>query len=56
MPDLIKRAFADKMTEADLPPDLKEKINLAREAANPKFTPSMVAETLLARYRQQKAG
>ena len=56
MPDLVKRAFADKMTEADLPQDLKEKVNLAREAANPKFTPSMVAETLLARYRQQKAG
>jgi hypothetical protein len=56
MPDLVKRAIADKMTEDDLPFDLKEKVNLAREAANPKFTPSMVAERLLERYRQQKAG
>ncbi len=39
MPDLVKRAVADQMTEEDLPEDLKEKVNLAREAANPKFTP-----------------
>ena len=56
MPDLVKRAIADKMTEDDLPEDLKEKVNLAREAANPKFTPSMVADKILERYRQGKVG
>ena len=56
MPDLVKRAIADKMTEEDLPEDLKEKVNLAREAANPKFTPSMVAKQILERYRQGKVG
>ena len=56
MPDLVKRAIADEMTEDDLPEDLKEKVNLAREAANPKFTPSMVAKTILERYRQGKVG
>ena len=56
MPDLLKRAVADEMTEDDLPEDLKEKVNLAREAANPKFTPNMVAKTILARYRQGKVG
>ena len=56
MPELVTRAIADKMTEDDLPEDLKEKVNLAREAANPKFTPSMVAKTILERYRQGKVG
>ncbi len=46
MPDLVKRAVADQMTEEDLPEDLKEKVNLAREAANPKFTPTEVASQL----------
>jgi hypothetical protein len=51
-----RRAKPDKMTEDDLPFDLKEKVNLAREAANPKFTPSMVADKILERYRQGKVG
>ena len=56
MPELVKRALADKLEEDDLPLDLQEKIGLAREAANPKFTPSMVAERLLAQYRLKRAG
>ena len=56
MPELVKRAIADKLEEDDLPLDLQEKIGLAREAANPKFTPSMVAEKLLAQYRLKRAG
>ena len=56
IPDLLKRAIADKLTEEQLPEDLQQKIRLAREAANPKYTPSMLAEKILARYRQQKAG
>jgi hypothetical protein len=53
MPALVKRALADKMTEDDLPEDLKEKVGLARDAANPKFTPASVAEALLSQYRRR---
>jgi hypothetical protein len=53
MPELVKRAIADKMTEDDLPDDLKEKLELARDAANPKFTPASVADALLAQYRSR---
>ncbi|NET08555.1 MAG: hypothetical protein F6K09_01600 [Merismopedia sp. SIO2A8] len=51
MPDLVKRALADKMTWDDLPEDLREKVTGVQEAANPKYTPASVAETLLAQYR-----
>jgi hypothetical protein len=56
IPDLVKRAVADRMSEEDLPEDLKEKVKLAREAANPKFTPAEVAETLLNRWRSRRSG
>jgi hypothetical protein len=51
MPALVKRAIADKMTEGDLPEDLQEKVNLAREAADPKFTPAQLADALLSQWR-----
>jgi hypothetical protein len=54
MRDLIKRKLADEMNEDDLSPDLQEKVNLAREAANPKFTPQEVAGTLLSQWRQNR--
>ena len=54
MRDLIKRKLADNMSEEDLSPDLQEKVRLAREAANPKFTPQEVAETLLAQWRANR--
>lgn len=53
MPALVKRALADQMVEQDLPEDLQEKIGLAREAANPKFTPAEVAATLLSQWRNR---
>ena len=56
MPALVKRALADQMTEGDMPEDLKEKINLAREAANPKFTPAEVATGLLTQWRSNRSG
>ena len=55
MRDLITRKLADNMTEEDLPEDLREKVNLAREAANPKFTPQEVAQTLLAQWRAKRS-
>ena len=54
MRDLIKRKLADNMSEEDLSPDLQEKVRLAREAANPKFTPQEVAEALLAQWRANR--
>jgi hypothetical protein len=56
MPALVKRAIADQMEEDDLPEDLQEKVNLAREAANPKFTPTEVASNLLNQWRATKGG
>ena len=56
MPALVKRAIADKMTEEDLPEDLQEKVNLAREAADPKFTPVSVADALLNQWRSNRGG
>lgn len=50
MPDLVVRAIADQLTEEQLPEDLREKIGLCREAANPKYTPADLASQLIARY------
>jgi len=55
-PDLIVRELANRMSESDLPEDLKEKVEIAREVANPKWTPANVAENLLSQYRSQKIG
>jgi hypothetical protein len=55
MRDLITRKLADNMTEEDLPEDLREKVNLAREAANPKYTPQEVAQTLLTQWRAKRS-
>ena len=53
MPSLVKREIANRMEEDDLPEDLREKVEIAREVANPKFTPGQLAETLLSQYRGQ---
>lgn len=55
MNDLIKIQLASQMSFDDLSPDLQEKVNIAREVANPKFTPAEIAKQLLAQHRQQKA-
>ncbi|MGK7955068.1 MAG: hypothetical protein AB4063_07380 [Crocosphaera sp.] len=54
MQDLVKRALADEMNEGDLPQELRDKVQNAREAANPKFTPQDVAGTLLTQWRQNR--
>ncbi|HEY9769218.1 MAG TPA: hypothetical protein V6C71_12120 [Coleofasciculaceae cyanobacterium] len=43
------------LTTALKHPDLQEKVNIAREVANPKFTPAAIAQQLLAQHRSQKA-
>ena len=55
MNDLIKIQLASQMSFEDLSPDLQEKVNIAREVANPKFTPAAIASQLLAQHRSQKA-
>ena len=55
MNDLIKIQLASQMSFEDLSPDLQEKVNIAREVANPKFTPAAIAEQILAQHRSQKA-
>jgi len=50
-PDLAIRAIADRMTEEDLPEDLKEKVFAVREAVNPKWTPADLADQILVQYR-----
>jgi hypothetical protein len=55
MNDLIKIQLASQMSFDDLSPDLQEKINIAREVANPKFRPADIATQLLAQHRSQKA-
>jgi hypothetical protein len=54
MNDLIKIQLASQMSFEDLSPDLQEKVNIAREVANPKFTPAAIAQQLLAQHRSQK--
>ena len=55
MPALIKKEIADRMNEEDLPSDLREKLAIAREVANPKFTPADIAGNLLSQYRNQRS-
>ncbi|WP_052055942.1 hypothetical protein [Myxosarcina sp. GI1] len=54
MNDLVKIQLASQMNFDDLSPDLQEKINIAREVANPKFRPADIATQLLAQHRTQK--
>ena len=54
MPALIKKEIADRMNEEDLPEDLREKLEIAREVANPKFMPADIAGSLLSQYRSQR--
>ena len=54
-PNLLIRELANRMSEDDLPDDLREKVAIAREVANPKWTPAELADKLLAQHRSQKA-
>ena len=56
IPHLLTRAIADEFTEETLPSDLKQKVRLAREAANPKYMPQQIVKSLLADYKKKLAG
>ena len=51
MNDLIKIQLASQMSFEDLSPDLQEKVTIAREVANPKFTPAAITQCLASRDR-----
>ncbi len=50
MPHLVIRAVADQLHEEQLPEDLKEKVEATKEAANPKWNPGDLADSLIRRY------
>jgi hypothetical protein len=54
MPELIKLHLAAGMTEDDLPDDLKAKLQVVREAANPKQSAATIAQQMLQRHRQNQ--
>ena len=55
IPSLIATELASNMEFEDLPPDLQEKVNIARDAANPKkHQPKLIAQTLLKQFRMQR--
>ncbi len=56
MNNLIKIQLASQMSFEDLSPDLQEKVNIAREVANPKWTPASLAQKILAQHRSSRGG
>ena len=54
MNNLLKIQLASQMSFDDLSPDLQEKVNIAREVANPKWTPAELAQKILAQHRSNR--
>ncbi len=56
IPSLIAAELAENMGFDDLPPDLQEKVRIARDAANPKkYQPKTIALDLLKQLRSRRA-
>ncbi len=56
MPHLLAVELANNMGYEDLSPELQEKVNIARDAANPKkYQPKLIARDLLKQWRSQRA-
>ena len=56
MPHLLAVEIANNMGYEDLSPELQAKVNIARDAANPKkHQPKLIAQTLLKQWRSQRA-
>ncbi|MDJ0901579.1 MAG: hypothetical protein QNJ55_22505 [Xenococcus sp. MO_188.B8] len=56
MPHLLAVEIANNMSYEDLSPELQAKVNIARDAANPKkHQPKLIAQTLLKQLRSQRA-
>ena len=55
IPSLIAAELAENMGFDDLPPDLQEKVRIAKDAANPKkHQPKLIARDLLKQLRSRK--
>ncbi len=55
IPHLIAVELSNSLGFEDLPDDLQEKVNIARDAANPKkYQPRAIADDLLKQLRKQK--
>ena len=55
MPELLAVELANNMSYEDLTPELQAKIDIARDAANPKkHQPKLIAQTLLKQFRMQR--
>lgn len=50
-PQLVKLALAGQLKEEELPPEVRERIQAVREAANPKFRAASIASQILKKYR-----
>ncbi len=56
MPELLAVELANNMSYEDLTPELQAKIDIARDAANPKkHQPKLIARDLLKQWRSQRA-
>ncbi len=56
IPHLLAVEIANNMKFEDLSPELQAKVNIARDAANPKkHQPKLIAQTLLKQWRSQRA-
>ncbi len=56
LPELLAVELANNMSYEDLTPELQAKIDIARDAANPKkHQPKLIAQTLLKQFRSQRA-
>ncbi len=56
IPHLLAVEIANNMKFEDLSPELQAKVNIARDAANPKkHQPKLIARDLLAQWRSQRA-
>ena len=51
MPHLVVRAIADKIDEEELPQDLQQNIQDAREVASPKYSAEDLADSILMNWR-----
>lgn len=50
-PQLVKLAIAGQLTEEELPPEVRERVNAIRAAANPKFQADAIASQVLGKWR-----
>lgn len=53
-PQLVKLAIAGQLTEEELPPEVRERVEAIRAAANPKFQADAIASQVLGKWRANR--